>query len=58
MFCGNITNTIPYVSVIITLAIFFWIYAVYGLGKMVNESIDQEIESIDEFKASLEPAIK
>ena len=46
MLCGNIVNTIPYVSVIIFLASGFWIYAVYGLGKMVNESIDQEIEGV------------
>ena len=44
MLCGNINNTIPYVSVIIFLAIGCWIYAVYGLGKMVNESIDKELE--------------
>jgi AAA family ATP:ADP antiporter len=44
MLCGNINKTIPYVSVIIILAICCWIYAVYGLGKMVNESIDQEVD--------------
>ena len=44
MLCGNISNAIPYVTVIISLAIAFWLYAVHGLGKMVNESIDQEIE--------------
>jgi len=46
MLCGNITNTIPYVSAIILIAIGCWIYAVYGLGKMVNESIDQELENV------------
>jgi hypothetical protein len=44
MLCGNIINTIPYVSVIIFLAIGFWLYAVHGLGRMVNENIMQEID--------------
>lgn len=48
MLCGNIHNTIPYVSIIIFLAVGFWIYAVFGLGKMVNLSIDREENEIDE----------
>ena len=42
MICGNIHNTIPYVSIIIFLAVGFWVYAVFGLGKMFNASIDRE----------------
>ena len=40
--CGDIAHSIPYVSVIIFVVIFLWIYAVFGLSKMVNETIDQE----------------
>lgn len=42
VFCGGVANTIPYVSALILLCIAFWLYAVVGLGKMVNQSIDLE----------------
>lgn len=45
--CGEIANTIPYVSVLILLCIGFWIYAIFGLGKMVSKSID--LEQYNEF---------
>ena len=44
MLCGNISNAVPYVSAIMLVAIVFWLYAVYGLGRMVNESIDADIK--------------
>jgi ATP:ADP antiporter, AAA family len=42
MVCGDIAHAIPYVSVIIFVAIFLWIYAVFGLSRLVNKSIDLE----------------
>ena len=42
MLCGNLANIIPYVSLLILLSICIWIYAVVGLGKIVNEAIDKE----------------
>ena len=42
MMCGDISKTIPYVAVIIFVAILFWMYSVKGLGKMVNETIDDD----------------
>ena len=57
MLCGDISNTIPYVFVIILFAIAFWVYSVYGLGRMINKQIEQEDiehmhEDIDELLAS------
>lgn len=42
MVFGDIAATVPYVSVIILLAILLWVFAVLNLGKMVKHSIDEE----------------
>ena len=47
MMCGDIVNTVPYVALIVVIIIGFWIYAVFHLGKMVNESIDKEVVEKD-----------
>lgn len=39
MFVGEISNTIPYVAVILFIAIILWIYAVFGLGKIIDTVI-------------------
>lgn len=39
MLVGDLSNTVPYVTVLILVAIFMWIYAVVGLGKIINTVI-------------------
>ncbi len=43
LLCGGITASVPYVSAIVLLSICFWLYAVYNLGRMVENSIDLEM---------------
>lgn len=37
---GDIALTIPYVSLLIIVAIILWIIAVFGLGRMINVALD------------------
>lgn len=41
-FLGSVAETIPYVSAIIFIAIGLWIFSVFGLGRMVTQTIDKE----------------
>lgn len=41
MFVGNISNTIPYVACIMFIGIIMWIYAVLGLGKIIDKVIKE-----------------
>lgn len=54
LMCNGIANTIPYVSVLILVCIGFWIYAVFGLGRMVSNSIDFEHHNVVDEEISSE----
>ncbi|MBT4962574.1 MAG: NTP/NDP exchange transporter [Francisellaceae bacterium] len=41
-FLGSVSETVPYVSAIIFIAIGLWVFAVIGLGRMVTKTIDKE----------------
>ena len=41
MLVGDLSNTIPYVAIIILMAIILWIYAVLGLGSIINTMIHE-----------------
>ncbi len=41
MLVGDISNTVPYIAVIIFVAIIMWIYAVIGLGKIIDTVIHE-----------------
>lgn len=43
MFIGDFTSIIPYVAVIMLVAIVLWIYAVVNLGKLVGHKIDNKV---------------
>lgn len=46
--CGELVFTIPFVSIIFMCMIGFWMYAVRGLGRMVNKTIDYDIPTAAE----------
>lgn len=43
--CLNLTNAIPYIAGIFFIVLFIWIYAVQGLSKYVNQTIDTETDT-------------
>ncbi len=40
--CGGIANTIPYVSVIMLVVLFAWIYATLKMGIIVDKAISSD----------------
>jgi len=62
MLVGDLSNTIPYVAIIILVAIILWIYAVLGLGNIINTMIhepdDKHIMVYDEDSSSEEKLTK
>lgn len=43
--CGELMSTIPYVTAIFMACVVLWLFAVRGLGKMVSNTIDKELQS-------------
>lgn len=41
MFVGDVQHAVPYVAVIMFIAMILWIYAVFGLGKIIDSVIHQ-----------------
>lgn len=48
LICGELILTIPYVALIFGIMVVLWVYAVHGLGKMVNKTIDYDLNKEDE----------
>ena len=47
MFVGNIENSLPYIAVIMFIAIIMWIYAVFGLGKIIDGVIHKSDPNVE-----------
>ncbi len=47
MFVGDVASAVPYVAVIMFIAIIMWIYAVFGLGKIIDSVIHEPDPKIE-----------